>query len=176
MKKAVKPIVFAQGDKAFYRQNVLAQSLLLRAMSEGITDPHELRRIAALPKVADVFRTLDKLALRKEYHEALAKSGVSFEYIISGIKEVCNNSKSDATRLKGYQTLLRSIGLDKYEKLEDSGKSWEETIIQLAESNDALPSGEEAIEAEYEVARPEVPEAEKKKRKEEKELADDLYG
>jgi hypothetical protein len=176
--KNLKPVIFIGGDKQFYHPNYYAQTILLKSMSEGVTDPNELRKIAGLKTVADVYRTLDKLALRKEYHEALARQGVSFDEIISGIKQICEGSSSDSVRLKGYQTLLRSLGLDKYEKQEESGKDWEEMIIEAMERRGKtaeMITGEVEV-IDYEVERPETPASELKRKEEEKKLADELYG
>ena len=90
--KKLKPIVFVQGDTQFYRQNKYAQNLLIKALSDGVTDPYELKKIAGLNKVTDVYRSLDKLALRKEYHDALARAGISLDYIVEGIKNFIKDS------------------------------------------------------------------------------------
>ena len=66
-----KPIITYQGKTGYYRENSYVQNPLLKALTQGITDPKELRKISGLGKVADVYRTLDKMALRKEYHKAL---------------------------------------------------------------------------------------------------------
>jgi hypothetical protein len=185
MKK--KPIVFSTNKTVKHSQNDLGQRLLLKAISEGVTNIDELRKIAGMKTATDVYRTLDKMALRREYHAALATNGVDFEYLVKGIKDVCDNGMSDKVRLSGYQTLLKSLGLDKYEKVEDSGKSWEESIIQLTRDNVeegnllAEPSeGEDDdvgdLNRMYEVEVPEMPEDEKKRRERDKELSDSFYG
>ncbi len=80
-KKKLKPVIFIEGDNSFYRENRFAQNLLLKALSSGVTDPQELRKVAGLKSVADVYRTLDKMAIRKEYHAALAEQGMTLEFI-----------------------------------------------------------------------------------------------
>lgn len=165
-----KPIVFVQGRSSYYSENNYVQHIILKALSQGITDPKELRKIAGLEKVADVYRTLDKMALRKEYHQALSSAGISFDFIVNGIKQLATGSESDMVKLASFQTLLKSLGLDKYEKLEDSGRSWEEAIIAATD-----PSEEKVVIEDYEVKVPEVPEAELKRREEEKKFADELY-
>lgn len=172
MKQNLKPVIFVQGDRAFYRPNYYAQTILLKAMAKGVMDPQELRRLAGLKTVAEVYRTLDKLAIRKEYHEALARQGVTMDDIVAGIKSIATGSESDAVRLKGYQTLLRSVGLDRYEKQEDVGKGWEEVIMEKAESGDKVVEGEFE---EYEVAQPVVPESVKKETAKENKIGKDLY-
>lgn len=179
--KKLKPVVFVQGDKHFYRENKYAQNIILKALSEGVTDVNELRKITGMKTAADVYRTLDKLAIRKEYHKALGENGISLEYITNGIKDIADKGDKDSVRLKAFQMLLRSIGLERYENEEDSGKNWEETIISAFEKNDgtlgenAVPKLEE-IESDYEVVVPETPESVKKKKEEERELAKELYG
>ncbi len=179
--KKLKPVVFVQGDKDFYRENKFAQNILLKGLSQGITDVNELRKMAGLKFTADVFRTLDKLAIRKEYHKALGALGIDLGYIASGIKDVADTATKDSVKLKAFQTLLRSLGLERYEADDDAGKNWEETIISAFDKGDgkiteeAVPKLDE-IEAGYEVDVPEMPESVKKKREDETRLARELYG
>jgi len=172
-----------QGARKFYSSNNYAQNILLKAMSQGVTDVNELRKMAGLKTAAEVFRTLDKMAIRKEYHDALARNGISLDYIVEGLKGMFEDSSSEQVRLTSLQTLLKSLGLDKYEKAEDSGKSWEEAILaavakedgesKLIESPDVIDG--KTVEDTYEVIVPTMPENEKKKREEEAELAKMLY-
>lgn len=166
--------MFVQGDKQFYRKNEYAQTILLKALKEGITDPNEMRKVAGLSTVADVYRTLDKLAIRREYHDALARQGVSFDEIIGGIKDLCENGKSDSIRLKGYQTILRSLGLDRYEKQEDAGKSWEEVIIKATADKEKVKALDGEFEV-YSVDQPDTPVEEKERQVREAELGKQLY-
>jgi len=46
--------------------------LLLKAL-KVTQDPTELKKMIGVKTVAEVYRTLDKLSLRKEYHKALAE-------------------------------------------------------------------------------------------------------
>lgn len=165
-----KPIIMYQGRTGYYRENNYVQHIILKALSQGITDPKELRRISGLGKVAEVYRTLDKMALRKEYHEALGKAGIDFDFIVTGIKDLASNSESDVVKLASFQTLMKSLGLDKYDKQEESGKSWEEVIMDASEDTD-----NKVLIADYEVNVPVVPEAEMKRREDEKKFADELY-
>lgn len=178
--KKLKPVIFVEGEKKFYSKNGYAQTILLKAMSRGVTDPNELRKMAGLKSAAEVYRTLDKLAIRKEYHNALANQGVTFDKIVAGIKDICENSKTDSVKLSGYQTLLKSLGLDKYEKDDESGKSWEETIIKAIEEKEKTESESgEIIDVEveeYEIDKPEIPKSALKRIEEEKKIADELYG
>jgi len=176
MNKGKKPVVFVQGRSSFYGENKYAQNLLLRALSEGITDPQELKKIAGLRRVADVYRSLDKLAIRKEYHESLASNGISLDFIVEGFKDLIEHG-SDKIKLAGLNSLIKSIGLDKYEKQEDSAKSWEEGIIKKSEDDaKRLIEGEIIkVPEEYEVEEPDTPEEEKKRQEMEKQLGRELY-
>lgn len=175
--KKYKPVTFVKGEIGYYRNNIYQQNLLLKAMQ--VTDnPKELRKAIGVKAVADVVRTLDKLTIRKEYHEALANNGVSLDFIVGGIKNIAQTSGKDATKLKAYQTLLRSIGLERYEDIEDKGKGWEEMLVEMQQER--LRNGEEVkqIEAEvgeYEVIAPPVPEEARKKREDEEALGKQLY-
>lgn len=148
----------------------------MKALSEGITDPKELRKIAGLNTVTAVYRTLDKMSLRREYHDALIRSGVDFDYLVKGVKRICDKSDSDKVRLKGLEILMRSLGVDKYDKVEDTSKSWEETILKLSqdEGHKQLPSPDGGP-AEYEVDTPDTPKEEIERRKEDKAFADSFY-
>lgn len=165
-----KPIITYQGKTGYYRENSYVQNLLLKALTQGITDPKELRKISGLGKVADVYRTLDKMALRKEYHQALAAAKIDFGFIVNGIKDLAANSSSDTVKLSSFQTLLKSLGLDKYDKQEESGASWEEAIMEASDGE-----AEPIIIDDYEVNVPQVPATELKRRKDEKKFADELY-
>ncbi len=173
--KKLKPVVFVQGDREFYRENKYAQTILLKAMSDGITDPKELMRVAGLQKVADVYRTLDKLSIRKEYHNALSRQGISLDKIVSGIKDICEGDSSDSVKLKGYQTLLKSLGLDKYEKDEEAAKGWEEIIIDINENKDKKAEILDGEFEKYKIDRPETPADELERQEKEKEVGKELY-
>ena len=172
-----KPVVFTEGATTFYRENSLAQNILLKALSNGVTDPNELRKLAGLKATADVFRTLDKMAIRKEYHQALSASGLSFESIVNQIKNIGESGSSDSVRLKAWTVILKSLGLDKYEKQEDSSKSWEDALLGSIEETKKLPEGK-TIEGEvvdYEVKTPEVPVEERIRREKSSAAEKGLY-
>ena len=176
-----KPVVFVGGNSqksgSFYNQNTYAQNLLLKALSMGITDPEELRKAAGLKRVAEVYRTLDKIAIRKEYHDALARNEIDLDFITKGFKELAENS-TDKIKLGSLNSLLKSLGLDKYEKQEETGKSWEEEIIKSSKTKNDIIDGEVVKDDidKYEVITPEVPAEELKRQEEEKRLGKELYG
>lgn len=165
-------MIFVQGERSFYRKNEFAQTILLKALSEGITDIEEMKKMTGMTKAADVYRTLDKLSIRQEYHEALARQGITFDEVLSQIRDIALHS-SDKNRLAALGMILKSLGLDKYEKVEDGGKGWEDVISNLSENKEKGAIEGEILE--YEVSTPEMPEDEAKKRREEKELTGDVY-
>lgn len=171
-----KPVTFVGGKRSFYSRNTYAQNLLLKALSKGVTDPEELKKAAGLKRVADVYRTLDKIAIRKEYHDALARNEIDLDFITKGFKDLAESS-SDKIKLGSLNALLKSLGLDKYEKQEETGKSWEEEILKISETKKDVIDGEiveDNIE-DYEVAVPDVPVETLKRQVEEKKLGKDLY-
>lgn len=152
--------------------------MLLKAL-RVTTDPKELKKMIGVRTVAEVYRTLDKLALRKEYHQALAKHGVSFDFIVEELRSLVKNG-NDKVRLGALQTLLKSVGMDKYEAVDDgSGGTWEETLLKAIEKdnpNDSklLLSGDNEFE-EYEVTQPIIPDSIRKMQEEEQRYAKGIY-
>ena len=176
-----KPVVFVGGNSqkkgSFYSQNIYAQNLLLKALSQGITDPEELRKAAGLKRIAEVYRTLDKIAIRKEYHDALARNGIDLDFIVEGFKSLVDGG-TDKIKLGSLNSLLKSLGLEKYEKQEETGKSWEEEIIKTSKAKKDVIDGEVVKDdvKKYEVIAPEIPIEEVKRQEEEKRVGRELYG
>jgi hypothetical protein len=151
-----KPVIFVQGKYAYNAQNTTQQIMLLKALH--ITqDPKKLKELIGVKTVAEVYRTLDKIAMRKEYHNALAKEGITFEYVVKGIKSEIDNADKSADRLAGLNMILKSIGLDKYEETAIGGGGWEETLLKLTSTTEGKEPDKIKI-AEYEVVEPEMPE------------------
>jgi hypothetical protein len=170
--KELKPVTFIQGRYHFSRQNTFQQMLLLRALT--ITqDPQKLREMMGVKKVADVYRTLDKMALRKEYHDALAREGISFDYIIQGIKKEADEGFKSSDRLKAFQILLKSLGMDKYEEKQLTGGSWEDELLRVMENPKKIEKAETPIL--YEVATPAIPESARLIKEHEQEEGKSLY-
>ena len=177
----LKPIVFSENKYVSGSQNTTQQMLLLKAL-QVTQDPQKLRQMIHVKTVAEVYRTLDKLSMRKEYHEALARSGISFDYIVGGLKDIAEAGEKDGDRLKAYQTLLKSVGMDTY-KESDGGSSgtWEEVLLEKIEAAKAEEEKEEDVAAlpapvaEYKVNVPEVPESVKAMREEEDEMLSSIY-
>jgi len=155
------------GGVGFYRPNVLQQNILLKALSVT-TDPQKLKEMAGFRNVAEVYRTLDKLSMRKEYHAALAKHGLTLDIIVSGLKDICNNAKNENVKLQGYKTILKSIGLDEYkESGEEAGKNWEDALQEHANELEG--------KVVYEVDAPKIPYTEEQQIKKEKAIGANLY-
>lgn len=153
----LKPVVFVKGEYGYTAQNTTQQLMLLKALK--ITqDPKKLRQIIGVKTVADVYRTLDKIAMRKEYHAALAKNGITFDYIVTNIKSEVDNAEKSSDRLNGLNMLLKSIGLDKYEETAIGGGSWEEALIKVSEKKKLDGETSDFHDTPYEVITPPIPE------------------
>lgn len=140
-------------------------------MKNGEKDVNELRKIAGLSKVAEVHRTLDKMGIRAEYHEALAGANIDMNFIVKGLKDIAENGGNDKVKLSSLQTLMKSLGLDKYDTSDDSSKGWEELIREKA-----TQAPKEIVEADYEIIEPETPKDEQARIDSNKKLSDQLYG
>lgn len=156
------------------------QVILLKAL-QVTQDPKKLRQMMGVRSVVDVYRTLDKLSIRKEYHEALGRAGLTLDSVVGGIRDIAMAGEKDADRLKAWQTILKSLGLEKYEASDSpTGGTWEEELLKSLEKEKekmALPAGVpvEAPSEEYVVSVPEVPDSIKKLRQEEEELTKSIY-
>ena len=127
--------------------------------------------------VAEVYRTLDKMAIRKEYHEALARAGFSLDKVVTGIQQIAESAEKDDTRLKAYQVLLKSLGLEKYDASDmPTGGTWEEELLKSIEKTEKAPELAASTGDDYEVVQPAMPERMRKMREEEDELTKSLYG
>ena len=152
----LKPVVFVQGKYAYSSQNTTQQLMLLNAL-KVTQDPKKLREIIGVKSVADVYRTLDKLAMRKEYHAALAKSGITFDYVVKGIKKEIDTAPKASDRLVALNMVLKSVGLDKYEETAINGGGWEDALLKIR-GEDHDKANEEVKDIEYEVQAPKMPE------------------
>ena len=136
--KGLKPVIF-RGPYNWHAKNEFAQNVLLKALSDGITDINELKKLSGMKSAAQVYRTFDKMSIRKEYHQALSNANISLDYIVKGIKDLCDNAEKDDTKLKAYQTLLKSVGLDKYETQEADDDTWEDAAIVTGKQRSFIP-------------------------------------
>jgi hypothetical protein len=175
--KELKPLTIIASPQKRFQSKIFQQNILLKALTYT-TDIKDLKRIARFHTDAEVYRTLDKLSIRKEYHEALGRNGLGLDTIVNGIKELCMTADKDDTKLKAYQFLLKSIGLDKYEVDETPGKNWEELLLKIdAEEQKKLTPSAGAIDGKvlYEVKIPEVPPDVLERRERDKEINESLY-
>lgn len=174
----LKPIIFSETRYKSGTDNRTEQMFLLKAL-QVTQDPKKLREMMGVKTVAEVYRTLDKLSMRKEYHEALARNGISFDFLVGGMKDIAMAAEKDDTRLKAYQTLLKSVGMETYKESDGGGSgSWEEVLLQKIEENKALPDGgtkEIAALPQYEVNVPQVPDSVKRMREDEEEMLSSIY-
>lgn len=173
--KKLKPVILpdaGKGDR--YTQNDAQQKMLLRAM-QVTQDPKKLKEMIGVRTVAEVYRTLDKMAIRKEFHEALDRAGISFDFIVNGIKDVASTAEKPADRLKAFQIMLQTLGLDKYEQEStQGGGSWEDLLLRAASKEEEQETLPEPVD--YEVALPVIPESVQKKREQEQESSEAFYG
>ena len=172
--KKLKPVVFVQWEYWRHSQNTFQQMLLLKAL-KVTQDPQELKKMIWVARVADVYRTLDKLSLRKEYHKVLAEQDMTFDKIVWWIKEIATwKFVKDDVKLKAWLAVLKSLGMDKYEESTTGGGSWEDLLLdKLEKEPDKIIAP--VIESEYEVVQPVMPESLRKKKEEELADAKRLY-
>ena len=171
----LKPVIFVQGNYSYNAQNTTQQIMLIKAL-KVTQDPKKLRELIGVKTVADVYRTLDKIAMRKEYHSALAKNGITFDYVVKGLKSEADNAEKSSDRLTAFNIILKSIGLDKYDETAIGGGGWEEALLKIKE--EAKEKGEEDSTiklAEYKVVEPIEPEEMRLRKLKENNEAKGLY-
>ena len=172
--KDLKPVTFIKGKYSFNRQNTTQQIMLLKAL-EVTSDPNKLREMIGVKTVAEVYRTLDKMALRKEFQDAFVRQGLSFDYILSGIKNMAETGFKDSDKLKALQILLKSLGMDKYEEKQIVGGSWEDELLRVMETQKAEEVKQIATTVDYVVVEPEIPESVRKIKEKENSEGKSLY-
>lgn len=179
----LKPVIYTTHTFKKGAPERTQQVLLLKAM-QVTQDPKKLKEMMGFRTVAEVYRTLDKMAMRKEYHEALVRAGVDLDFVVTGIRDIAMAAEKDGDRLKAMQLFLKSLGLDKYDTTEAGGGTWEEELMKLTErdkqtrrsiSGPVTQAAEEVGEGLYEVQQPVIPESIKKTREEEAELTKGIY-
>ena len=176
-RQRLRPVVYTSSRFEKHSDNRTKQLMLLKAL-QVTQDPEKLRVMLNMRRVADVYRTLDKLSMRREYHDALTRLGISFDFIAGGIKDIAVSSEKDDTRLKAYQTLLKSVGLEKYDSEGGVGAgSWEEVLLQKIEEGKLSPGQPQELEAPpiYDVTPPIIPESVKKMHADEDEMTSSIY-
>lgn len=169
--RKLKPVVFVQGKYSYNAQNNAQQIMLLKAL-KVTQDPRKLKELIGVKTVAEVYRTLDKIAIRKEYHKALANKGISFDYIVGNIKEEIDHAEKASDKLKGLNMLLKSLGMDKYDETAVSTGGWEDALLSL-KGKDEEEDKTKIID--YEVVEPDMPEELRLKKEKANEAAKGLY-
>jgi hypothetical protein len=196
----LKPVVVLRGWGGRRYQNRFTQNVLLNALSKGVTDVKTLKKLAGIRSATQVYKTLDKMSIRREYHEALFNAGIDMTFIVAGLKRVCEEAKSDAVRLRGYEIFLKSLGVDNYDKNDAGGSAWEDVMIKTIEKNKEEDNLKRLTNAEsgltpsidtirkkvaeerehlfddYEVKIPTQPKKAKEMRESEQIIGSDLYG
>lgn len=158
MNRKLKPVVFVQGKYSYNAQNTTQQIMLVNAL-KVTQDPKKLKELIGVKTVAEVYRTLDKIAMRKEYHSALAKNGITFDYVVKGLKVEADTAEKSSDRLNAFNIILKSIGLDKYEETAIGGGGWEEVLLKIKEDVKQKEGDEADLKlVEYTVSEPLEPE------------------
>lgn len=175
--KKLKPIVIHNARSEKYRNNVIQQNLLLKTMTYT-SDMDEIKKVANFHSKTEVLRTLDKLAIRKDLHNALVAHGLDMNFLVEHLKDLCENAEKDETRLHSVQTVLKAVGMDKYETFESEGKDWEGLLMKISEQENKTGRSLVAapiMDAEYEVITPEIPESARKVRDEDDAIGKSIY-
>lgn len=170
--KKLKPVVFVSGKYDYNTSSPTREIMLLKAMT--ITkDPNKLRELIGVKSVADVYRTLDKMSIRKEYHSALARKGITFDYIVGHIKQEIDNATKAKDKFTGLGMLLKSMGLDKYEDVTTNNVGWEDALLKITKEKET--EGKIIEVEDYKVAEPLMPEHIRIKKEQQKEETRQLY-
>lgn len=170
--RKLKPVTYNGGSKNSRNKPATFQQMLLLKALTVTQDPQKLRQMIGVRKVADVYRTLDKMAMRKEYHEALAANGISFDYLVGKLKSEIDEGHKASDRINAVKVLMKSVGMDKYEESAIAGGGWEDELLKINEgkmgSMEVKKIGDgKSVEAEilgvdengdYEVVVPQAPE------------------
>ena len=165
---------FSNGDPRGrgYKDNIRQQNLLLKGflLTSNLV---EAGQYAGIKRKVDLYRTFDRLSVRKDYQEALMEEGITPSFLAKSLKFKVENEDKDATQLEALKVLLRSMGLDKYEKEEEESKGWEQAVTDYMDNQNLLPTAPKKTV--YEVKRPEIPESARKAREEDSVLGKELY-
>jgi hypothetical protein len=151
--------------------NIRGQNLLLKGMViTGNMD--KAADMAGIKTAVELYRTLDRLALRKGYHKALSDEGIDLQWIVQRIKGHADGPSGQVS-MQALRMLLTSLGLNQYSVEEEGQKNWEDTLLKISNEYDAkqLP----APTASYTVNVPKEPEKNKQMRSKEQQIGKELY-
>lgn len=176
--KTLRPLVLFKNKSEKHRPEIFKQNMLLKAM-EYTTDVDELKDALKFQSRAEVFRTMDKLAMRKDFHRALSDAGLSMDSIASRYKQLLA-SPSEKIQLGALTALSKALGVDKYEVIDEGARDWEQTLLNITEkerNQKAIEGKAEVVEEieDYEVKIPPVPESIRKQREEDAKEGQELY-
>jgi len=162
--------------------------MMLRAL-QVTSDPKKLKQMLGLHSVAQVYQTLDRLSIRKEYHNALQAAGLDMGSIVNKLKHLTLYAEDEGVQLRATLAILKSLGLEKYENDAEAGGSFEQELLKTLEKQKEVPAqakAENVIDSgelpkefqieDYEVNVPEIPDSMKQLRKNEDDLTKRLYG
>lgn len=150
---------------------------MLRHVENIVRNPEELQKIIGVKTVADVYKTLDKMQLRREYHDSLARHGIDFDFIVDGLKNIAIAGFKDSDKVKALQVLLKSLGMDKYDQEGAmGGGSWEEVLLEKLGTGTNEEAPQLSAPIEYTVVEPPIPESMKKLKKSEADALKGIYG
>lgn len=152
------PVVFMHNDRDKVGHDPDRSKCLFLLKALRVTqDPKRLAQMMGMKRVAEVYRTLDKLAIRREYHDAWVKLGIDFPYILSHFKDVIEHGKG-ADRVASLKALLKSVGMDEYKESEsDNSGGWEEILGKKIEALKDLQGALPEANKDYEVIAPSIP-------------------
>lgn len=153
------PVVFRNQDKGRPKNSPdHAKCLFLLKALRVTQDPKRLAHMMGVKRVAEVYRTLDKLAIRREYHDAWVKLGINFPYILSNFKDIIDHGKG-ADRVNSLKALLKSVGMDEYKESEsDNSGGWEDILGKKIEALKELQEASPELGKDYDVIAPSIPE------------------
>jgi len=168
----LKPVIYTNNVLKRHAPDKTRQLFLLKAL-QITQDPQKLKEMIGVKTVAEVFRTLDKISIRRGYHDALEKNGISMDFIVAGIKDIAVGAMRDQDKLNAYKTLLKSVGLDDYNTESGAAQgTWEEILLKKIEEGKEKEEKAVSVIEEYEVKFPEVPDSVKAAQDADKELSE----
>ena len=108
------PVVFVSGDYGRTQKSASQQLMLLRALNVA-EDPKRFKEIIRARAAVDVFRTLDKLAIRKEWHAALQRKGLDLDTIIDVLKQEMLQGDKSSDRISAAKTIMENKISQRYQ-------------------------------------------------------------
>jgi hypothetical protein len=153
-------------------------TFLLKALKLSAS-PDKMKQLMGVKAVAEVFSTLDKISIRKALHQSLHAFDLDFNYVAKNLKDLGDHA-NDKVRLGVMQTLLKTMGMDKYDTPDSGGGGdWEEVLMRKIEEGKQgaidLPASDVSF-PEYEVFEPTMPEDVAAIKKHEDDIGEELYG